>query len=77
MDYYKFKDRDVVTWDPEATLIPGGRGFIMGVASQDLPIMGRLWIIQTLGPSPVSADYPFTCFALPESVLTLSARTRG
>lgn len=44
------------------------RGEIVGIASQELPIMGRMMIVHS--PKIKSESYPYEYFSVPESLLT-------
>jgi hypothetical protein len=60
-------NNDKVVWNTQKTGIPGGAGYVKGVATVDQPGTGRGIIVRL--DYPVSG-YPFECLVIPESLLT-------
>ena len=65
----KFKQGDAVVWDVEASSVPVGEGTVCGIASADLPIIGRGWIIE-LPTNATLHNYPFRCIVVHEALLS-------
>jgi hypothetical protein len=66
----QFKEGDLVCWSYKQTKIPGCRGRVCGVASSELPIMGRMYIIKLNMPLTEDLDYPYSCLVVPEHCLS-------
>jgi hypothetical protein len=71
-----FKEGDYVRWDVEKTGVPIGKGWIRGIASKDLPVLRRMWIIEFDLESVEDflseldkVDYMFTCGIVAEIAL--------
>lgn len=73
MTNYTLKQGDKVSFYIQSTEKSlEGTGTIVGCATQPLPIMGSMWIVQVDPNGPVPNDeYPFNTISLPEVHLTL------
>lgn len=50
--------------------INGEHGFIVGCATQEQAVIGRIWLVQIGGYGRLwSKDYPFSVIAIPENQL--------
>lgn len=64
---YKFYQDEIVTFNYNQVI---GVGKIVGVATIEMPVLGRLWIVEMVECSQVPNDtYPFNTISIPESFI--------
>lgn len=68
-DKRKFQDGCAVVWDAEQWQLPIDNGVVRGYATIDLPVCGPMVIVEV--ENLISDVYPYTCFTIQESALSL------
>jgi hypothetical protein len=71
------KQNDLVVWDTKTSDIPGGRGYVKGFGTTEMPTVGRMVIVEVRdlkrleeGGYGISQEYPYTSICIPECYLS-------
>lgn len=63
-DKYKYKQNDRIYFEMGGPELPRGYGKISGCASDELPALGRQWIIELESPIGDGQFYSFKCITI-------------